>query len=123
MYCGSDDEKSAAAYPINELFTKEIANNIWHIAPVRPDYIDQSAPFPEEIPYWLITMYSHPGELVLDPFAGSGQTPEVAKLLGRQFAGYEVIQKYVDLANSRLHELPKVPPEKLLAVFDKIRFE
>ena len=85
---------SAAAYLINDLFTKEIANNIWHIAPVPPDYIDHPAPFPEEISYRLITMYSYPGELVLDPFAG-----------------YEVIQKYVDLANSRLHEPLKVRPE------------
>jgi site-specific DNA-methyltransferase (adenine-specific) len=50
VYCGSDVEKSAAAYPINELFTKEIANNIWHITPVPPDYIDKSVSFPEEIP-------------------------------------------------------------------------
>ena len=117
----SKDVKSASAYPIDELFTKEIANNIWHIAPVPPDHIDHPAPFPEEIPYRLITMYSYPGELVLDPFAGSGQTTKVAKHLERQFTGYEVIQKYVDLANSRLDEPLKVRPEQLVAVFDKIR--
>jgi len=117
----SKAEKASAEYPINQLFTKEIANNIWHIAPVPPDYIDHPAPFPEEIPYRLITMYSYPGELVLDPFAGSGQTTKVAKHLERQFVSYEVIQKYVDLANSRLNEPLKVRPEQLIAVFDKIR--
>ena len=117
----SEDVKSAAAYPIDDLFTKEIANNIWHIAPVPPDHIDHPAPFPEEIPYRLITMYSYLSELVLDPFAGSGQTMKVAKHLGRQYAGYEVIQKYVDLAISRLHEPLKVRPKQLIAVFDKIQ--
>ena len=117
----SKDLKSASAYPIDELFTKEIANNIWHIAPVPPNHIDHPAPFPEEIPYRLITMYSYLGELVLDPFTGSGQTTKVAKHLERQFTGYEVIQKYVDLANSRLDEPLKVRPEQLVAVFDKIR--
>jgi DNA modification methylase len=117
----SKAEKASAEFPINQLFTKEIANNIWHIAPVPPDYIDHPAPFPEEIPYRLITMYSYPGELVLDPFAGSGQTTKVAKHLERQFVSYEVIQKYVNLANSRLNEPLNVRPEQLIAVFDKIR--
>jgi site-specific DNA-methyltransferase (adenine-specific) len=117
----SEAEKTTAEFHIDDLFTKEIANNIWHIAPVPPDHIDHPAPFPEEIPYRLITMYSYPGELVIDPFAGSGQTTKVAKYLGRQFAGYEVIQKYVDLANTRLNEPLKVRPEQLVAVFDKIR--
>ena len=66
-------------------------------------------------------MDSYPGELVLDPFAGSGQTTKVAKHLGRQFAGYEVIQKNVGFANSRLHKPQKVRPEPLIAVFDKIQ--
>jgi site-specific DNA-methyltransferase (adenine-specific) len=118
----SEEEKTTAEFPINQLFTKEIANNIWHIAPVPPDHIDHPAPFPEEIPYRLITMYSYPEELVIDPFVGSGQTIKVAKHLGRQFAGYEIIQKYVDLANVRLNEPLKIRPEQLVAVFDKIEF-
>ncbi len=116
----SEVEKKAAAYSIDRLFTMEVANNIWHIAPVPPDYLDHPCPFPEEIPYRLIQMYSYPNELVLDPFAGSGQTTKVARHLGRRFIGYEVVDKYVALARQRLSEPLNLRSEQLIAVFEKI---
>jgi DNA modification methylase len=116
----NEAEKRAAAYPINRLFTMDIANNIWHIAPVPPDHLDHPCPFPEEIPYRLIQMYSYPGDLVLDPFLGSGQTTKVAKHLGRHFVGYEIMEKYVALARRRLTEPLAVRPEQLVAVFEKV---
>jgi DNA modification methylase len=119
----STAERESAEFPIDELFTKEIANNIWHIAPVPPNHIDHPAPFPEEIPYRLISLYSYPGELVLDPFTGSGQTLKVARHLKRQFAGYEVIQKYVELATARLDEPLKIRPDQLVAIFNKIQLQ
>lgn len=119
----TEQEKGSAAYPINRLFTMDTANNVWHIAPVPPDYIDHPCPYPEEIPYRLIMMYSYPGEVVLDPFAGSGQTTKVAKAVGRGFAGYEIIQKYADLALSRLREPLSIRPKQLIAVFDKVSLD
>ncbi len=116
----STDEKEAAKYPINRLFTMDTANNIWHIAPVPPHLLDHPCPFPEEIPYRLITFYSYPGDLVLDPFLGSGQTIKVARWLKRRYAGYETIAKYVELANRRLKESLSVRPQQLIAVFDKV---
>ncbi len=116
----TDDEKNDARYPINRLFTMDIANNIWHIAPVPPNLLDHPCPFPEEIPYRLITMYSYPGEVVLDPFVGSGQTTKVSKWLNRSFVGYEIIPKYVELAMQRLSEPLSIRPKQLIAVFDKI---
>lgn len=116
----TEPEKEYAKYPINRLFTMDIANNIWHIAPVPPDLLDHPCPFPEEIPYRLITMYSYPGEVVLDPFAGSGQTTKVARHLKRQFVGYETIAKYVELATKRLTEPLAIRPQQLIAVFEKI---
>src|SRR3990170_1557404 len=116
----SAKEKAEAEFPINRLFTMDIANNIWHIAPVPPRLLDHPAPFPEEIPYRLIRMYSYPGEIVLDPFLGSGQTSKVAKWLGRRYVGYEVIPTYVDLAKKRLEEPLMVRPEQLVARFEKV---
>jgi len=116
----SAEEKEVAKYPINRLFTMDTANNIWHIAPVPPDLLDHPCPFPEEIPYRLVTMYSYPGELVLDPFVGSGQTPKIARNLKRNFVGYETIQKYADLANKRIKEPLSIRPQQLIAVFDKV---
>jgi DNA modification methylase len=116
------EEKTRAKFPINRLFTMDVANNIWHIAPVPPDLLDHPCPFPEEIPYRLITMYSYPDDLVLDPFLGSGQTTKVAKWLNRQFVGYETITKYVELAKRRLSEPLNIRPQQLIAVFEKIGF-
>jgi len=114
------EEKEAARYPIDRVFTLDVANNIWHIAPVPPGIIDHPAPFPEEIPYRLIMLYSYPGDLILDPFVGSGQTLKVARHLGRRYVGYEIIEKYVALAEQRIQEPLALRPQQLVAVFDKV---
>ena len=116
----SAEEKKKSAFPINRLFTMDIANNVWHIAPVPPDVIDHPCPFPEEIPDRLIRLYSYVDDVVLDPFAGSGQTLKVARQLGRQYVGYETIAKYAQLAKARLTGKPAIRPQQLIARFDKI---
>lgn len=115
----SQEEKTEAKYMIDTVFTLETANNIWHIAPVPPSYIDHPAPFPEEIPYRLITLYSYPDEIILDPFAGSGQTLKVARALGRKYLGYENIPSYVELATKRISEPLSIRPKQLVAIFQK----
>ncbi|UCD43462.1 MAG: site-specific DNA-methyltransferase [Chloroflexota bacterium] len=117
----SPEEKSRATHMVDSLFTMETANNIWHIAPVPPSTIDHPAPFPEEIPYRLITLYSYPEEIILDPFAGSGQTLKVAKALGRKYYGFENIPGYVELAQKRITEPLAIRPQQLIAVFDKVK--
>lgn len=119
----SDAEKQSARIDTQKLFTNETANTVWHIAPVPPGYIEHPCPFPEEIPYRLIELYSYPGDLVLDPFCGSGQTLKVARHLGRRFVGYDINQKYVSLALDRLDEPLAVRREQLTAVFEKIPFD
>lgn len=114
------EEKEASAYPINKLFTMDIANNIWHIAPVPPNTIDHPCPYPEEIPYRLINLYSYKDELVLDPFLGSGQTPKVAKALQRSYVGYDIFQKYIDISTKRINEPLSVRPNQLIVRFDKV---
>jgi len=116
-------EKEDARFPIGRVFTMDTANNVWHIAPVPPGFLDHPCPFPEEIPYRLITLYSYPGDLVLDPFVGSGQTTKVAKWLKRSFVGYETIAKYAELAARRLDEPLGVRPEQLIAVFEKAKLD
>ncbi len=112
--------KDQSTYPINRLFTLDTANNVWHIAPVPPDVIDHPCPFPEEIPDRLIRLYSFKDDVVLDPFAGSGQTLKVAKQLGRKYVGYETIEKYAQLAKARAKGKSAIRPQQLIARFDKI---
>ncbi|MDE1863152.1 MAG: site-specific DNA-methyltransferase [Thaumarchaeota archaeon] len=92
---------------IDDLMKKEVANSVWHIAPVPPSYRRyHPAAFPEEIPYRLIRLYSNMGDLVLDPFVGSGQTTKMAKFLKRKFIGVDKSEKYASVARKRTMESP-----------------
>ena len=115
--------KDRSVYPINRLFTLDIANNVWHIAPVPPDVIDHPCPFPEEIPDRLIKLYSYVDDIVLDPFAGSGQTLKVAAQLDRQYVGYETIAKYAQLARKRITGKSAIRPQQLIVRFDKVAID
>lgn len=113
----SDSAKAQSAFPVDDLFTREIANNVWHIAPVPPNTLDHPCPFPEEIPYRLIQLYSYPGDVVLDPFLGSGQTTKVAFALGRNAVGYDTVERYIRYAFQRLEEPLAVRPHQLVAEY------
>jgi site-specific DNA-methyltransferase (adenine-specific) len=112
-------QKQDSRIPLDSIFTREIANNIWHIAPVPPGQYDHPCPFPEEIPYRLIQLYSYKDDLVLDPFAGIGTTLKVAESLARLWVGYEIKQHYVDIALKRIHE-PLRLRKQLICKFDKL---
>jgi site-specific DNA-methyltransferase (adenine-specific) len=64
--------------------------------------VDHPAPFPVELPRRVIQLYTQPGDVVLDPFMGSGSTAIAAKLAGRHYVGYEVSAEYCQLAERRL---------------------
>lgn len=105
---------------IDDLFTRDIANNIWHIAPVPPRMIDHPCPFPEEIARRLILLYSNHGDTVLDPFLGSGQTAVAAERAGRRCVGYDIERRYVDLARRRVSDLPPIRPFNLVPRVEKV---
>ena len=107
-------------FPIDDLFKKEIANNLWHIAPVPPNYLPHPCAFPEEIPYRLIMLYSYKGDAILDPFLGIGTTPKVARILGRRYYGYEVMENYYRISEQRIFEPLKLREQQLIAQFAKI---
>lgn len=66
--------------------------------------INHPAMFPKELAIDHIKSWSNEGDLVLDPFMGSGTTAVVARELGRKFIGFEISEEYVNLANKRLDE-------------------
>jgi DNA modification methylase len=73
-------------------------NNWWLIAPESGDH---PAVFPERLAADHIQSWSNPGDIVLDPFAGSGTTLKAAKELGRRWVGIEVNPAYVELCRQR----------------------
>ncbi len=109
----------AARILIDTLYAKEISSNVWHITPVRPKQIAHPCPYPEEIVHRLVTLFSRAGDLVLDPFAGSGQTLKVANALGRRVIGYDIEPAFVDLANKRASETYIRGPQ-LIVSYDKL---
>jgi site-specific DNA-methyltransferase (adenine-specific) len=62
------------------------------------------APFPEKLAEDHIKSWSNEGDLVFDPFAGSGTTCKMALLNKRNYLGFEISQEYVDIANKRLEQ-------------------
>lgn len=94
--------------PVNRVVKREIANSIWNIPPVPPGSIKHPVPFPEQIPWRLITLLTRSGDLVLDPMNGSGQTTKIAHMLGRRYLGLDIRDEYVNEARERLTEMPKV---------------
>lgn len=71
---------------------------VWSCQPAQRNDAPCPYPFPEEIPYRLIQLYTSPGQIVLDPFLGNGTTAIVAKKLGRQFLGIELDESTAEFA-------------------------
>lgn len=104
---------------IDEIAKKDTSNSIWNIAPVPPKFIKHPCPFPEEIPYRLIALYSNVGDTILDPFVGSGQTTKVARYLKRSYIGVDNVKEYVEMAKKRLFEAIHLR-EQLIVKWQKV---
>jgi modification methylase len=85
----------------------EYNKSVWNFAAEPARKIGHPAPFPVELPRRLIQLYTFENEIVLDPFMGSGQTAIAAVRSNRHYVGYEIDEKYVDLANQRIQKEPK----------------
>lgn len=77
-------------------------NNWWYIPPQKGD--GHPAVFPEQLANDHIISWSNEGDVVLDPFSGSGTTHKMALLNNRKFIGFEISQEYVDIERKRLEE-------------------
>ena len=95
---------------------------MWAFPAVSAKKIGHPAPFPEELPYRCIQLYTFKGEIVLDPFLGSGQTAIAAIKTGRYYVGYEINEEYVKLAEKRIKNfLSKFKTPKLFDCFKERR--
>jgi DNA modification methylase len=66
-------------------------------------------------------LYSYQGDIILDPFNGSGQTTKVAYHFQRQYIGIDIVKQYTKLAKERMHDEPiHIRPEALIANWKKI---
>lgn len=76
--------------------------SIWTFPAVNAKKIGHPAPFPIELPHRLINLYTYEGDVVLDPFCGSGTTCIAATRNNRNYIGYDIEEKYIQLSKKRL---------------------
>ncbi len=76
--------------------------DVWDIPSESATRVGHPAPFPVELPRRLIELYTFRGDLVLDPFMGSGSTAVAAVRTERHYVGFDTDPRYVDLAEERI---------------------
>ena len=90
-------------------FTK----SVWTFPAEPARKIGHPAPFPVELPYRLIQLYTFEEEIVLDPFMGSGQAAIAAIKANRHYVGYEINEEYVKLAERRIRQILRSKSQRL----------
>ena len=97
VHSGQNFEIGSGKARCNDVFVAPVGGN--------PRWNDHPAVFPESLADQLIMTFSREGDLVVDPFVGSGTTCASAKKLGRDFRGFDISKKYVKLTLDRLSEV------------------
>lgn len=80
----------------------EATIDVWEIPSESATKVGHPAPFPVALPRRLIELYTYQGDLVLDPFLGSGSTAVAAVETARHYVGFDTEAEYVALARSRI---------------------
>ena len=81
--------------------------DVWRISMVSGNFEERTshpAQYPEELVERILLAGTNRGDVVLDPFMGSGTSAVVAKKLGRHYLGYETVKEYCDIARERLEK-------------------
>lgn len=84
----------------------KLMDNVWDLA-TNAGAKGHPAQFPENLAQNHIVSWSNEGDLVLDPFMGSGTTAKMALLNNRKFIGFEISKEYCDVANKRIETINK----------------
>ena len=87
--------------------------SIWAFSTESARRVNHPAPFPVELPKRCIEMFTFAGDVVLDPFLGSGTTAVAAKQAGRTFIGIDLSAGYCEIAENRLAAIESIS-EKIL---------
>jgi site-specific DNA-methyltransferase (adenine-specific) len=90
---------------ISERQFTEWTKSVWRFQAASARRVGHPAPFPAELPKRCTELYTFAGDVVLDPFAGSGTTGVAALRAGRRFVGYEIRREYAELAECRLRDI------------------
>lgn len=107
----SETDKTRDNSKVGSGFGKNISNwigrdmaypsNVLHLA-TESSNKKHSAAFPKELPRWFIKLFTQPGDVVLDPFLGSGTTSVVSKEMSRNSIGIEIMEEYYKIAKENV---------------------
>lgn len=102
-----DDVKIPALNYRPDRYKSQLKNptDVWRISMVSGNFEERTshpAQYPEELIERIVLAGTNKGDIVLDPFMGSGTSAVVAKKLGRHYLGYETVPEYCQIANERL---------------------
>ena len=94
------DNKTKTKSKLSKDEWRKYISSIWKFPPEHDRA--HPAPFPVELPFRLIKLFSFTNDIILDPFMGSGTTALAAKMVERHFLGYELNKNYIKLGEKRL---------------------
>ena len=104
----STAQRAQAGLPSTSTIGKDefldLTLDLWEFPPESATRVGHPAPFPKELPARLIELYTFEGDLVLDPFMGSGSTGVAAVESGRRWAGYDTDAAYAEAATERIQQ-------------------
>lgn len=105
-----DDVKVPALNYRPDRYKNQMKNpsDVWRIPMVSGNFQERTghpAQYPEKLIERIILTGTNEGDLVLDPFMGSGTTAVVAKKLNRRYIGYEIVPEYNQMAETRLSRI------------------
>ncbi len=105
---------------------KVYPTNVLHIA-TECSNRSHSAVFPADLPSWFIKLFTQPGDIVLDPFMGSGTTALAAIELGRNYIGIDINKEYINVSEKRTSRiqirLPNIADEQTTYLTSKTKTE
>ncbi|HEX2191638.1 MAG TPA: site-specific DNA-methyltransferase [Acidimicrobiales bacterium] len=107
-------ERAARGLPAEPSISRdeflEATTDVWEIPAESATRVGHPAPFPVELPLRLIELFTYRGDVVLDPFVGSGTTAVAAVQADRHYLGYDTDESYVAAARARLTGERPAPP-------------
>ena len=101
--CKNMDGESGRTHKTFNINKETIDNNVWEFA-IAQNKTPHPAVFPYELPYRHIKSWTNEGDIVLDPFMGSGTTAVAAMDLKRRYIGFEVNPEYCSVIEKRVDE-------------------
>lgn len=105
---GGESGRTKKHFKINK---EKVDDNVWKFA-IAQNHSPNPAVYPLELPKRHILSWTNEGDIILDPFIGSGTTAFAAMELGRNFIGFEMNEEYFNWANEKIEEFSQKSAKK-----------